>query len=50
MTAVELSSDAGLAAMVLLGLVLSARYNTVRRWPHRKLPVSTCTTGPRILR
>ena len=45
MTAVELSSDAGLAAMVLLtvnilfGLLLSARYNSVRRWPHRKLPV-----------
>ena len=42
MTAVELSTDAGLVAMVLLtanillGLVLSARYTTVRRWPHRK--------------
>jgi predicted ferric reductase len=45
MTAVELSTDAGLAAMVLLtanillGLVLSARYDTVRRWPHRKLAI-----------
>jgi len=45
MTAVELSSDAGLVAMVLLtanillGLVLSARYNTMRRWPHRKLAI-----------
>ncbi len=45
MTAVELSSDAGLAAMVLLtlnillGLLLSARYHTVRSWPHRRLPV-----------
>jgi predicted ferric reductase len=45
MSPLELSSDAGLAAMVLLtinillGLVLSARYNTVRNWPHRRLPV-----------
>jgi methionine sulfoxide reductase heme-binding subunit len=45
MTAVELSSDAGLVAMVLLtvnillGLLLSARYNTVRSWPRRRLPV-----------
>ena len=45
MSAVELSSDAGLVAMVLLtinillGLLLSARYNTVRDWPHRKLPI-----------
>lgn len=45
MSAVDLSSDAGLVAMVLLtinillGLVLSARYNTVRSWPHRRLPV-----------
>jgi predicted ferric reductase len=45
MTAVELSSDAGLVAMVLLtanillGLVLSARYNTLRSWPHRRLPI-----------
>ena len=45
MTAVDLSSDAGLVAMVLLtvnillGLLLSARYNTVRQWPHRRLPI-----------
>lgn len=45
MDPVDLSSDAGLIAMVLLtinilvGLVLSARYNTVRSWPHRRLPI-----------
>lgn len=45
MTAVDLSSDAGLVAMVLLtvnillGLFLSARYNPVRRWPHRRIPI-----------
>jgi predicted ferric reductase len=45
MSAVDLSSDAGLVAMVLLtinillGLVLSARYNAVRSWPHRRLPI-----------
>ncbi len=45
MTALDLSSDAGLVAMVLLtinillGLILSARYNTVRSWPHRRLPI-----------
>lgn len=45
MSAVDLSSDAGLVAMVLLtinillGLFLSARYNTVRSWPHRRLPI-----------
>ena len=45
MTALDVSSDAGLVAMVLLtvnillGLVLSARYNTVRSWPHRRLPI-----------
>lgn len=45
MSAVDLSSDAGLVAMVLLtvnillGLVLSARYNPVRNWPHRRLPI-----------
>jgi methionine sulfoxide reductase heme-binding subunit len=45
MTAIDLSSDTGLAAMVLLtmnlllGLFLSARYNTVRNWPHRWLPI-----------
>src|SRR5450631_2522924 len=45
MTAVELSSDAGLVAMVLLtinillGLLLSARYNSVLSWPHKRLPI-----------
>ena len=45
MTAIDLSSDIGLVAMVLLtvnlllGLFLSARYNTVRNWPHRWLPL-----------
>ena len=45
MSAVDLSSDAGLVAMVLLtvnillGLVLSARYNPVRNWPYRRVPV-----------
>jgi len=45
MSAVELSSDAGLVALVLLtinilvGLLLSARYNPVRSWPHRRLPI-----------
>jgi predicted ferric reductase len=45
MNAIDLSSDAGLVAMVLLtvnillGLLLSARYNTVRSWPKRRLPV-----------
>jgi predicted ferric reductase len=45
MTAIDLSSDVGLVAMVLLtvnillGLLLSARYNTIRSWPHRRLPV-----------
>ncbi len=45
MTAVDISSYAGLCAMVLLtvnillGLLLSARYNTVLQWPHRRLPI-----------
>jgi predicted ferric reductase len=45
MDALDLSSDAGLVAMVLLtlnillGLILSARYNTVRNWPHKRLPI-----------
>jgi methionine sulfoxide reductase heme-binding subunit len=45
MTAIDISSFAGLTAMVLLtvnillGLVLSARYNSVRQWPHRRLPI-----------
>lgn len=43
MTAIDLSSDAGLIAMVLLtvnillGHLVSTRYNTVLRWPHREL-------------
>jgi methionine sulfoxide reductase heme-binding subunit len=45
MNPIDLSSDAGLVAMVLLtinillGLLLSARYNTVRSWPNRRLPI-----------
>jgi predicted ferric reductase len=45
MTALDVSSDLGLVAMVLLtvnillGLFLSARYNTVRSWPHKRLPI-----------
>ncbi len=47
MSAVDLSSYAGLFAMVLLtinillGLTLSARYNTLRQWPRRRLPIFT---------
>jgi predicted ferric reductase len=43
-TAVDLSSFAGLTAMVLLtvnvllGLLISVNYNPLRQWPHRKLP------------
>jgi predicted ferric reductase len=46
MTALDLSSFAGLCAMVLvtlnvvLGVLVSRNYNPARRWPHRKLPVS----------
>jgi predicted ferric reductase len=45
MTAIELSSYAGLVAMtlltvnILLGLFLSARYNPVRNWPHKRIPI-----------
>ena len=45
MNAIDLSTDAGLVAMVLLtvnillGLLLSARYNTVLNWPKRRLPI-----------
>jgi DMSO/TMAO reductase YedYZ heme-binding membrane subunit len=41
--AIDLSSDVGLAALtlltvnVLLGLLLSTKYNPVRRWPHRRI-------------
>ena len=43
MTAIELSSYFGLVAMslltlnILLGLVMSVRYNPVRNWPHRRI-------------
>jgi len=43
MTAIELSSYAGLAAMtlltfnILIGLVMSVKYNPVRNWPHRRI-------------
>jgi len=45
MTAVDLSSYAGLTAMILLtinillGLLISVRYSPVRSWPHRPLPI-----------
>jgi DMSO/TMAO reductase YedYZ heme-binding membrane subunit len=45
MTAIDLSSYAGLTAMVLLtvnillGLLISVRYSPVRSWPHRRIPV-----------
>jgi DMSO/TMAO reductase YedYZ heme-binding membrane subunit len=45
MTAIDLSSYAGLTAMVLLtinillGLLISVRYSPVRSWPHRRFPV-----------
>ena len=43
MTAIDLSSYAGLAAItlltvnILIGLLLSTKYNPVRRWPHRRI-------------
>jgi methionine sulfoxide reductase heme-binding subunit len=42
-SAIELSSDAGLVAItlltlnILIGLLLSTKYNPVRRWPHRRV-------------
>ncbi len=45
MTAIDLSSYAGLTAMMLLtvnlllGLLVATNYNFEREWPHRKLPV-----------
>jgi len=45
MSAVDLSSFAGLIAMslltlnVLLGLLLSTRYHPLRQWPHRWVPI-----------
>jgi DMSO/TMAO reductase YedYZ heme-binding membrane subunit len=43
-SAVDISAVVGLTAMVLLtlnilmGLLVSTNYNSVRQWPHRKLP------------
>lgn len=43
MTAIDLSSYFGLAAMtlltlnILIGLVMSVKYNPVRDWPHRRI-------------
>src|ERR1700686_457954 len=43
MTALDLSSYAGLTAMtlltfnILIGLVMSVKYNPVRSWPHRRI-------------
>ena len=43
MTAIDLSSYFGLAAMtlltlnILIGLVMSVKYNPVRNWPHRRI-------------
>jgi len=43
MSAIEISSYFGLAAMtlltlnILLGLVMSVKYNPVREWPHRRI-------------
>jgi DMSO/TMAO reductase YedYZ heme-binding membrane subunit len=47
MTAIELSSYAGLGAItlltinILIGLLLATKYNPVRRWPHRHLDTVT---------
>lgn len=44
-SAVDISSTVGLVAMVLftlnilMGLLVSVNYNTVKQWPRRKLPV-----------
>jgi predicted ferric reductase len=45
MTAIDVSSFAGLTAMclltlnILLGLLLSTRYNPMKQWPHRKIKI-----------
>ena len=45
MVAIELSSDAGLLAMglltlnILLGLLLSTRYNPLKQWPNRRINI-----------
>jgi len=48
LSAIELSSDIGLVAVfvltanILLGLLLSVRYNPWTHWPHRKHCASGC--------
>src|SRR5579862_5043894 len=43
MSILDLSNDAGLVAIglltlnILMGLLLSVKYNPVRRWPHRRI-------------
>src|SRR5215469_2023139 len=43
MSVLDLSNDAGLVAIglltlnILLGLLMSVKYNPVRRWPHRRI-------------
>jgi predicted ferric reductase len=45
MNAIDISCYLGLVAMgmltvnILLGLLLSTRYNPVKQWPHRKIPI-----------
>jgi predicted ferric reductase len=45
MSAIDVSSYVGLLAMgmltvnILLGLLLSTRYNPMKQWPHRKIPI-----------
>ena len=45
MSAIDLSSYIGLAALflltgnILMGLLISVRYNPVQRWPHRKINI-----------
>jgi predicted ferric reductase len=47
MSVIDLSCYVGLLAMgmltvnILLGLLLSTRYNPVKQWPHRKIPIFT---------
>jgi DMSO/TMAO reductase YedYZ heme-binding membrane subunit len=47
LSALDLSNDAGLVAVglltlnLLLGLLLSVKYNPVRRWPHRRIDTVT---------
>ena len=44
-TAIDVSSSIGLAAMylitlnILLGLLISTRYNPMRQWPHRRINI-----------